>query len=236
MSTRRVLRRRAVPLLKRLSLNANTLSICEIFDSIQGESTWAGLPCTFIRLAGCHLRCSWCDTSYSFTGGKKLTCSHVFERVKDANRPIVEVTGGEPLLQPAVYPLLEALLKLNRPVLLETSGTLDISNVPSDVHRIVDMKAPSSGVVDRNCYENLDLLDQRDELKIVILNRGDYEWARELVQSKLTHQRARAIVFSPVHGKLDAAELSEWILEDSLAVRLGLQLHKVIWPDAERGK
>ena len=217
-------------------MSTDTLTISEIFDSIQGESTWAGVPCTFIRLAGCHLRCKWCDTAYTFTGGDKLTQSQVLARVNDANRTIVEVTGGEPLLQTAVYPLLDALLVREHPVLLETSGSLDISKVPKEVHRIVDMKAPSSGVVDRNCYENLHLLDDRDEIKIVILDRVDYEWAKELVQSRLGQTRARAIVFSPVQGRLEPAKLSKWVLEDGLAVRLGLQLHKIIWPDVERGK
>ncbi len=211
-----------------------SLLITEIFHSIQGESTWAGTPCSFVRLARCHLRCVWCDTTYSFHGGERMELDAIVAEVERADLPIVEVTGGEPLLQPNVYPLMERLLARGRPVLLETSGAVDIGKVPAGVHRIVDMKAPGSGEVARNEYGNLAQLRAGDELKIVLAGRGDYDWAVALL-GEHGIDPAVPVTFSPVHGDLDAAELWSWIVADRLRVRLGLQLHKVIWPAATMG-
>jgi 7-carboxy-7-deazaguanine synthase len=217
-------------------MTKRTLSITEIFHSIQGESTWTGIPCSFVRLAGCNLRCTWCDTTYSFTGGTQMTVAEIIADVARADLPIVEVTGGEPLLQKAVYPLLDALLAREKPVLLETSGALTIADVPEQVHRIVDMKAPGSGEEDKNHYPNLDLLTARDELKIVVLDRRDYEWSWELMSRYEVMDRVRAVTLQPVADRLDPAMLASWIIADHLPVRLGVQLHKVIWPDAEKGR
>lgn len=164
-----------------------------------------------------------------------MSLDEVVAQVADRDLPIVEVTGGEPLLQPAVYPLMNALLERGRPVLLETSGAVSIGDVPPAVHRIVDMKPPGSGEVERNDYRNLELLTPRDELKLVILDRQDYEWSRDLVRRSGVLARARAVHFSPVHGTMDPALLAGWILEDRLPVRLGLQIHKFIWPGVEKG-
>jgi 7-carboxy-7-deazaguanine synthase len=211
------------------------LTITEIFHSIQGESTWAGVPCSFVRLARCHLRCVWCDTAYSFYGGTAMTLDEVVAEVAAADLPLVEVTGGEPLLQPAVYPLMDRLLERGRPVLLETSGAVSIERVPEAVHRIVDMKPPGSGEERRNDYANLQRLTARDELKFVLLDRRDYDWSVALLQQSGAVKRVRAVTFSPVHGTLDPAQLAEWLVADRLNVRLGLQLHKLIWPGIDKG-
>jgi len=211
------------------------LTITEIFHSIQGESSWAGTPCTFVRLARCHLRCVWCDTEYSFHGGDKMTIEAIVAEVERADLPIVEVTGGEPLLQKNVYPLMERLLERGRPVLLETSGAVTIADVPEGVCRIVDMKAPGSGEVEKNHYENLALLKRGDELKIVLADREDYEWTLRLLAEHEVDPKV-PIIFSPVHGALDAEELAGWLVADRPAnARLGLQLHKFIWDPAARG-
>jgi 7-carboxy-7-deazaguanine synthase len=211
------------------------LLITEIFHSIQGESAFRGLPCTFIRLSRCNLRCTWCDTTYSFTGGDKMTIAEVVEEVEKANLPIVEITGGEPLLQPEVYPLMDALLERNRPVLLETSGSINIGRVPEAVHRIVDMKPPGSGEVTRNDYSNLALLTEKDELKFVIADRADYEWSLSLLNEKNLWKKVRSVVLSPVFGDMPPATLAAWMIEDRLQATIGLQLHKMIWPDIEQG-
>ncbi len=211
------------------------LIITEIFHSIQGESTWAGVPCTFVRLARCHLRCTWCDTTYSFTGGDRMSLEAVLQEVESANLPIVEVTGGEPLLQPMVYPLMDALLERGRPVLLETSGAVVLDKVPEAVHKIMDLKPPGSGEVERNEYANIDLLKPHDEVKFVLADRADYEWSRDITLSNSLTQKVKAVTFSPVHGKLDPVDLSAWLIDDQLDVRLGMQLHKFIWPEATQG-
>ena len=212
------------------------LFITEIFHSIQGESTWAGYPCSFIRLAGCNLRCTWCDTQYSFTPGERWLLDDVLSEIARADLPTVEVTGGEPLLQEGVYALLDAMLAQGRRVLLETNGTISIVRVPEAVHKIVDMKPPGSGEADKNDYANLSLVGRRDEIKLVIIDRADYEWSRELVRKHELVGRVKAVTFAPVHGELKPTVLAEWMREDGLDARLGVQLHKLLWPRVDRGR
>jgi 7-carboxy-7-deazaguanine synthase len=210
------------------------LRVNEVFHSIQGEGTRAGVPCVFIRLTGCHLRCAWCDTAYAFHEGEWMLLEDVLARVREYRCPTVEVTGGEPLLQPAVYPLLARLADEFATVLLETSGALPIDTVDPRVVRIVDVKCPGSGEAGRNQWPNIDLLTPRDEVKFVLAGRGDYDWARDVLARYDLLARC-PVIFAPVHGLLAPADLARWILEDRLNVRLGLQLHKLIWPAAERG-
>jgi 7-carboxy-7-deazaguanine synthase len=210
------------------------LYVNEIFHSIQGESTHAGEPCVFVRLAGCNLRCVWCDTAYAFHEGRSMTLETVLEEVARHGCPLVEITGGEPLLQEEAVPLMEALLARGYRVLLETGGSLPIEAVPRGVARIVDVKCPGSGEVDRNRWENLDSLRPGDEVKFVIAGRGDYIWAARQVLDRGLHHRA-PVLFSPVHDQLDPAELARWVLEDRLPVRFQIQVHKVLWPGVERG-
>lgn len=211
-----------------------TLRISEIYRSIQGESSWAGLPCTFVRLTGCDLRCLWCDTEYAFTGGETLSVSDIVERVDAEGASLVEVTGGEPLLQENVHGLLAALCDAGHTVLLETGGHRDISSVDRRVRRIVDVKCPASGEARRNRLANLDLLRSTDEVKFVLADRPDYEWARDLVQERLTPAPC-PILFSVVHGVLEPARAVSWIQQDGLPVRFQIQLHKYIWPSRDRG-
>lgn len=210
------------------------LRINEIFHSIQGEGTRAGLRCVFVRLTGCHLRCTWCDTEYAFREGYWMTLDELAERVRSYGCPVVEVTGGEPLLQPAVHTLLSRLCDEYQTVLLETSGALPIEKVDPRVVRIVDLKCPGSGEAERNHWPNLDLLTARDELKCVIAGREDYEWARAIVLGRGLVARC-PVIFSPAHGLVEPIELATWVLEDRLDVRVGLQLHKYIWSPATRG-
>lgn len=211
--------------------NQIRLHVTEIYLSIQGESTWAGLPCIFIRLTGCPLRCTYCDTEYAFFGGTKMELSKIIQRVGELKCPLVEVTGGEPLAQPNCIPLLQALLDAGHTVLLETSGAFPIQPVPGEVHKIVDLKSPSSGEMEKNLYENLDSLAPHDEMKFVLGTREDYEWAREMVARHQLDSRCKAVLFSCVFGKLDPAELVKWMLEDGITrVRMQLQSHKFIWP------
>jgi 7-carboxy-7-deazaguanine synthase len=211
------------------------LTINEIFYSIQGESTYAGRPCVFVRLTGCDLRCTWCDTTYSFNEGRKMTVEDVVEEVGRYDSPLVEVTGGEPLLQPDVYPLMDRLLEAGRTVLLETGGQVDVSRVPGAVVKVMDVKCPGSGESDRNEWENIDRLSSRDQVKFVIKDRADYEYARETLARHALDLRCAAVLFSPVHGVMHPKELSEWILEDKLPVRLQMQIHKHIWGAEVRG-
>ncbi|MCM3881500.1 MAG: 7-carboxy-7-deazaguanine synthase QueE [Vicinamibacterales bacterium] len=211
------------------------LTINEIFHSIQGESTYAGKPCVFVRLTGCDLRCSWCDTPYAFTEGQKMSVDAVLQQIDKYGTPLVEVTGGEPLLQEDVYPLMERLLEAGRTVLLETGGQIDISRVPGAVVKVMDVKCPASGEAAKNEWANIDRLGSRDQVKFVIEGRGDYEFARDIVRRHALERRCAAVLFSPVHGVLDPKALSEWILEDRLPVRLQLQIHKHIWGAAARG-
>lgn len=197
---------------------------------MQGESTWSGLPCTFVRLTGCPLRCSYCDTDYAFYGGSKMQVDEVLERVREIACPLVEVTGGEPLAQPNSIALMRELIGAGFAVLLETSGAFSIADVPSSVHKIVDLKTPSSGEMDRNLYENMQLLASHDEVKFVIGSREDYEWAREMTAKYQLPKRANAVLFSCVFGKLEPATLVEWMTADRMFdVRMQLQAHKYIW-------
>jgi 7-carboxy-7-deazaguanine synthase len=232
--------------------------ITEIFRSIQGESTHAGLPCIFVRLTGCNLRCTWCDTAYAFHGGTKMTVDQVLARVEDLSSTavgassgqavaprglsLVELTGGEPMLQPEVIPLAQKLLDGGYTVMIETSGERSVAELPRGVIKIVDVKCPDSGEPDTFHLENLDALDHKDEIKFVISSRRDYEFARDFTLQHGLARRVHQVMFSPVHADpegawpgMNARELAEWILADGLPVRLGLQLHKFIWHPATRG-
>jgi len=211
------------------------LTINEIFYSVQGESTYAGRPCVFVRLTACDLRCSWCDTPYAFHEGSKREVEDVLRDVDARECPLVEVTGGEPLLQEAVYPLMEGLLARGKTVLLETGGHRSTARVPADVITILDVKCPGSGEADRNCWDNLGRLRPHDEVKFVVTDRADYEFARDVIARHELAGRAAAIHMSPVHGVLDPKTLSEWVLADRLPVRVQLQLHKYIWSPTTRG-
>ena len=217
------------------------LLVNEIFYSIQGEGTRAGLPCVFVRLTGCPLRCSWCDTAYAFTEGQWMTLDEIVEQVRAFGCPMVELTGGEPLAQQYVYVLLDRLLAEFPTVLLETSGAINIARVDPRVVRIVDVKCPSSGEAERNDWSNVDLLTPRDEIKFVIGTQADYEWARECVREHDLTSRC-PVLMSPVMVLADGgssglapADLAAWILRDRLNVRLSLQLHKILWPGETRG-
>jgi len=211
------------------------LTINEIFHSVQGESTFAGRPCVFVRLTACDLRCSWCDTPYAFYEGTKRAVEEVIAEVNAFGCPLVEVTGGEPLLQQDVYPLIDGLLAGGHQVLLETGGHRSTSRVPVDVVTILDVKCPGSGESHRNCWENLAKLRAHDEVKFVVKDRADYEYARNVIEERALPGRVAAIHFSPVHGVLDPKSLSEWVLADRLPVRVQLQLHKYIWSPDTRG-
>lgn len=222
--------------------------ITEIFKSIQGEGTRAGLPCIFVRLTGCNLRCTWCDTAYAFYGGAKHSVDEIIEKIHalsggDVNRvTLVEITGGEPLLQPDTPALAEKLLAVGYTVMIETSGERLIGVLPREVIKIVDVKCPDSGEAGTFNLANLDAVDQKDEFKFVISSRRDYEFARDFTAQHALTQRAHEVIFSPVFADpaggwpgLEARALAEWILADGLPVRLGLQLHKYIWDPAMKG-
>jgi 7-carboxy-7-deazaguanine synthase len=211
------------------------LTVNEIFYSIQGESTLAGRPCVFVRLTACDLRCSWCDTSYAFHEGRKRSVDEVVAEVERYDCPLVEITGGEPLLQGDVYPLMDRLLANGRTVMLETGGHRPITQVPRAVVKIVDVKCPGSGEADRTEWRNLDALAPHDEVKFVVNDRADYEFARNVIDRYELPSRCAAVLLSPVHGVLEPRLLSEWMLEDRLPARLQLQLHKFIWPADTRG-
>jgi 7-carboxy-7-deazaguanine synthase len=210
------------------------LRINEIFHSIQGESTHAGTPCVFVRLTGCNLRCVWCDTAYAFHEGREMSVDEVLDRVEGYGCRMVEVTGGEPLLQPEAIPLMQRLLERGHVVLLETGGSMPIDRVPAGVRRILDVKCPGSGEAERNRWENLDDLRDGDEIKFVLADREDYRWAMGRVEERRLAERW-PVLFSPVHGVLDPAELAAWVLADGLPVRVQLQVHKILWPGVTRG-
>lgn len=211
------------------------LTINEIYFSVQGESTWAGLPCVFVRLTFCDLRCTYCDTEYAFYEGKKRSLGEIVDDVLAYDCPLVEITGGEPLLQRNVLPLMAMLADADRTILLETSGAHDISAVDPRVHRIMDLKTPGSGEVERNLFSNIDYLTSRDEVKFVIGSREDYEWSRAQLREHRLVDRCRAVLFSPIFGRIDPREIVEWILADKLPVRFQLQMHKFIWTPTQRG-
>jgi len=211
------------------------LTINEIFHSIQGESTYAGRPCVFVRLTACDLRCRWCDTPYAFHEGRKMSVDEVMADVEARGCPTIEVTGGEPLLQPDVYPLMQRLLDSGKTVLIETGGHRSIAKVPPGVIRIVDVKCPGSGESDNNDWSNLALLTKSDEVKFVIADRRDYDFARTIVLREDLPAKVNAVLLSPVHGELDARLLSEWVIADRLDVRVQLQVHKFIWSPETRG-
>ncbi len=215
--------------------DADSVRVTEIYLSLQGESSHAGLLCAFVRLTGCHLRCSYCDSAFAFYSGQRMKNAEVVERVRRLGAPMAEITGGEPLLQPGVYPLMEMLLDEGLVVLLETSGAIDVRLVPPEVHKIVDLKTPSSGESDRNDDRVLDSLREGDELKFVIGTREDYEWSRQIVAQRGLAGRPFGLLFSTVFGKLSPRQLAEWIIADRLPVRFQLQMHKHVWSPDARG-
>jgi 7-carboxy-7-deazaguanine synthase len=213
----------------------DTLVVHEIYRSIQGESTFAGLPCAFVRLTGCNLRCVWCDTPQAFYGGKRMRRADVLREVLSLGTPLVELTGGEPLLQPGTIPLLAELCDAGRTVLIETSGEADVSRVDPRVHKIMDLKAPGSGESHRNRWKNLEFLTPRDEIKFVLAGRADYEWMRATIRERGLSERGVALLASCVWGSLAAKDLVAWVLEDGLKVRVQMQMHKVIWGAEAQG-
>lgn len=214
--------------------NEDDIRIHEIYASIQGESTFAGLPCTFVRLSRCNLRCRWCDTPQAFEGGTVMSGADVLAKALSFGTPLVELTGGEPLLQAGAIPLLRELCDAGRTVLLETSGERDISRVDPRVHRIMDLKAPGSDESHRNRWENIEHLTLRDEVKIVLADRADYEWAKDVIAKFDLASRVNQVLLSPVWGELDPKDLVAWVLDDDLPVRVQIQMHKVIWdPDTQ---
>lgn len=208
--------------------------INEIFKSIQGESSFAGFPCTFIRLTGCNLRCSYCDTRYAYDRGVELTIHQILNEVKGQKTSLVEITGGEPLLNEEVYSLIDMLLAEGYQILLETNGSLDISRVDERVVRIIDIKCPSSGMSQRMRWENMQRLRASDEIKFVIKDRQDYVWSRMVIEKYKLNEKTK-VSLSPVHNSLEPAKLAEWMLEDNIPAKLQIQLHKYIWPGREEG-
>ena len=209
--------------------------ITEIFKSIQGESSFAGLPCVFVRLTGCNLRCHWCDTAYAFHGGNRMSVEEVLGRIHDLGGKLVELTGGEPLLQDEVYPLSERLLAGGYQVLIETSGERDIGLLPREVIKVVDVKCPGSGEEGTFCADNLGVMDRKDQAKFVVADENDYLYARDFISRHDLRGRVGEVILSPVFGQLHPRRLAEWILRDGLDVRLGLQIHKFIWDPEARG-
>lgn len=211
----------------------DTLVIHEIYASIQGESTFAGLPCTFVRTTGCNLRCTWCDTPQAFHGGTRMSRADVLARALSFATPLVELTGGEPLLQPGSFPLMTELCDAGRTVLVETSGEADVAGVDPRVHKIMDLKCPGSGESHRNRWSNLSHIGRGDEIKFVLADRNDYEWMRAMVRDRALALRTANLLASTVFGKLAPRELVAWVLEDRLPVRVQIQMHKYVWaPDA----
>lgn len=206
------------------------LRITEIFYSLQGESDTVGIPTVFVRLTGCPLRCQYCDTSYAFKGGEMYPLEHIVAQVNSYATSYVTVTGGEPLAQPHCLTLLTALCDQNKRVSLETSGAMDVSQVDERVVKVMDIKTPGSKEAHRNCWENLQYLTAKDQVKFVLCNEADYKWSKEIIQSHQLHHRC-AILFSPSYGQLAPQTLADWILKDQLPVRFQLQLHKLLWND-----
>ena len=215
-------------------MNINTLRVTEIFYSIQGESTKTGLPTIFIRLTGCPLRCIYCDTEYAFTGGENLKISEIMQTIKSSPSQQICITGGEPLAQPNVHILMNELAQLDYDISLETSGYIDVSNVNPKVKIIMDIKTPESKELDKNNWDNINLLKNEDEVKFVICNRNDYEWSKEIMEKYMIYEQCN-VLMSPVADLMEPRTLAEWILEDSLPVRFQIQLHKILW-DNQPGK
>lgn len=226
---------RTLPTASDPSASTASLTITEIYKSVQGESTWVGLPCIFVRLTGCNLRCVWCDTEYAFYGGTKKSIDEIVAECRALDCRLVEMTGGEPLLQKHCGALAQALLDTGFTVLCETSGALPIDRLPADVIKIMDLKCPGSGEMERNDWSNIDRLSMRDEVKFVIADRADYEWGRDVVRKHDLASRCKQVLFSPVFGSVEAKALVEWILADKLPVRFQLQLHKFVWPPNQKG-
>jgi 7-carboxy-7-deazaguanine synthase len=218
-----------------VAVKEDSLVIHEIYASIQGESTFAGLPCTFVRTTGCNLRCSWCDTTQAFYGGTRMSRTDVLAKALATGTDLVELTGGEPLLQPGVFPLMTELCDAGRTVLVETSGEADVSRVDARVHKIMDLKAPGSGESARNRWTNLEHIHAGDELKFVLSDRTDYEWMREAIRTRGLPQRTPNLLASTVFGKLATKQLVGWVLEDKLPVRVQLQMHKYVWAADTQG-
>ena len=216
-------------------MKEETLVVHEIYKSVQGESTFVGVPCAFVRLTGCNLRCAWCDTPQAFYKGTRKKRSEVLAEALALGTPLVELTGGEPLLQPGTIPLLRELCDAGRTVLLETSGEADVSRVDPRVHKIMDLKAPGSGESHRNRWENLEHLTARDEIKFVLAGREDYDWMRAVIRERNLPARGPTLLASCVWGKLAPKDLVAWVLEDALPVRVQVQLHKVIWGAEAQG-
>ena len=210
------------------------LVVNEIFFSIQGESSYAGKPCTFVRLTFCNLRCTYCDTEYAFYNGQEMSIQEVLDKIRNHPTDLVEITGGEPLLQPAVFPLITRLLNEQKTVLIETGGGVDIRSVDRRAVLIYDIKCPDSGMVDKNRWEDISYLKPEDEVKFVLASNRDYEWAKAKID-ELKLPGKHSILFSPVWGQLEAQELAAWVLRDGLPIRLQLQLHKVLWGAEKRG-
>ncbi len=210
------------------------MRLTEIFYSIQGESTYSGLPCVFIRTTGCNLRCVWCDTGYSFYGGEEMSLDQIMAKVESYNCTLVELTGGEPMLQKEIYELSERLLSKGYTVLMETGGSLDLSKLDPCVIKIMDLKCPGSGEADRNYWPNLEILQPHDQIKFVIKDRRDYEWARETIRTHRLEEKFQ-LLFSPVFYEMNYRELAEWMLADRVPARFQMQLHKYIWPPEMRG-
>lgn len=214
---------------------SDSLVIHEIYASIQGESTFAGLPCVFVRTTGCNLRCAWCDTPQAFHGGTRMARSEVLERSLAFGAPLVELTGGEPLLQPGSFPLMTELCDRGRTVLVETSGEADIRHVDPRVHKVMDLKCPASGESHRNRWSNLEYLTPRDEIKFVLSDRRDYDWMLAVIEERQLASVTPNLLASTVFGELSPKALVQWVLEDKLAVRVQLQLHKYIWGATQEG-
>ncbi|BCA55399.1 7-carboxy-7-deazaguanine synthase [Nitrospira sp. KM1] len=210
------------------------MRITEIFHSIQGESSYVGMPCVFVRLTGCPLRCNWCDTEYAFHGGTEWSIDTLLTKVSSYNCPLVEVTGGEPLAQPEVFLFITKLCDEGYTVLIETSGVLDIEPVDRRAHVILDVKCPASGMADRMNWSNLSKLEAKDEVKFVLGDRRDYDWARDVIDRFDLIKRC-PILMSPVFGSVEPRQLADWVLEDQLPVRFQLQIHKFIWAPDMRG-
>jgi 7-carboxy-7-deazaguanine synthase len=218
-----------------LEMAGPTLVVNEIFYGIQGESTHAGRPCAFVRLTGCNLRCTWCDTTYAFYEGRRMSVLEIVELVDGYGCELVEITGGEPLLQEGVYALGDELLARGKTVLVETSGACDVSRLDPRLTKVMDLKCPSSAECERNLWSNLDHLTARDEVKFVISDRRDYEWARDVIVRHGLERRVNAVLLSCAFGKLEPARLAAWMLKDRLPARLQLQLQKHIWHPEARG-